>query len=151
MPIKSKNKNTYLPTGLNFLQHVIVNSLLIFCLNKLGIASISVHILIYSYFTLVQFTYRIWNEFSFHTVFMKLVCFISPCQRLGDITTHTSFHKYRMKWILDSFYHMFNSQKCKKTDLSSFINSFTAENTPTPERYLCYYRPTATSIPEGMN
>ena len=51
---------------------------------------------------------RIWNEFSFHTVFMKLVvCFISPRQRLGDIKTHNSFHKYRMKWksISDPIYN----------------------------------------------
>ena len=37
-----------------------------------------------------KFRKIIWNEFSFHTVFMKLVmCFISPCQRLGD-TKHTT-------------------------------------------------------------
>ena len=41
---------------------------------------------------------RNWNEFSFHTVFMKCVCFISPRQRLGDVKTHNSFHKYCMKW-----------------------------------------------------
>ena len=35
---------------------------------------------------------RIWNEFSFHTVFMKLVvCFISPRQRLGDMKHTTRF------------------------------------------------------------
>ena len=35
---------------------------------------------------------RIWNEFSFHTVFMKLVmCFISPRQRLRDIKHTTRF------------------------------------------------------------
>ena len=34
---------------------------------------------------------------------MKLVvCFISPRQRLGDIKTHNSFHKYRMKGKLIS-------------------------------------------------
>ena len=38
---------------------------------------------------------------------MKLVvCFISPRRRLGDIKTHNSFHKYRMKWkfISDPIY-----------------------------------------------
>ena len=38
---------------------------------------------------------------------MKLVvCFISPRQRLGDIKTYNSFHKYRMKWkfISDPIY-----------------------------------------------
>ena len=35
---------------------------------------------------------RIWNKFSFHTVFMKLVAyFISPRQRLGDIKHTTRF------------------------------------------------------------
>ena len=41
---------------------------------------------------------RILNEFSLHTVFIKLVvCFISPRQRLGDIKTHNSFNKYRKR------------------------------------------------------
>ena len=51
---------------------------------------------------------RIWNEFSFHMVFMKLVVFsISPRQRLRDIKHTTRFiYKYRMKWkfISDPIY-----------------------------------------------
>ena len=49
--------------------------------------------------------YRIWNEFSFHTVFMKwVVCFISLSLWRGDI----KHHKYHIKWkfISDSFYHI---------------------------------------------
>ena len=35
---------------------------------------------------------RIWNKFSFHTVFMKLVvCLISPRHRLGDIKNTSRF------------------------------------------------------------
>ena len=43
--------------------------------------------------------------------------FYSIRQRLGDIKAHNSFHKYRLKLksISDSFYHMLNSQKRKKT------------------------------------
>ena len=52
--------------------------------------------------------YRIWNEFSFHTVFMKrVVCLISPNFLARGCKTH-EFHKYQMKWKLtsDSYYHM---------------------------------------------
>ena len=61
--------------------------------------------------------YRIWNEFSFHTVFMKrVVCFYIPEPLARGYKTHNEFHKYRMKWkfISDSFYHMLNSQKRAK-------------------------------------
>ena len=45
---------------------------------------------------------RIWNEFSFHTVFMKLVvCFISPRHRLRDIK-HTT-HFINNVWNRNSF------------------------------------------------
>ena len=38
------------------------------------------------------YTYRIWNEFSFHTVFMeRVVCFLSPSLWRGDIKHTTSF------------------------------------------------------------
>ena len=50
---------------------------------------------------------RIWNEFSFHTVFMKLVvCFYIPSPKARGYKTHNSFHKYRMKWkfISDPIY-----------------------------------------------
>ena len=52
--------------------------------------------------------YRIWNEFSFHTVFMKRVVFYIPEPLARGYKTHYEFHKYRMKWkfISDSFYHM---------------------------------------------
>ena len=50
---------------------------------------------------------RIWNEFSFHTVFMKLVvCFISPCQRLGDIKNTTRF--INIVWNEISFQILYN-------------------------------------------
>ena len=79
--------------------------------------------------------YRIWNEFSFHTVFMKrVVCFYIPEPLARGYKTHNEFHKYRMKWkfISDSIYHMLNSQKRKKnTVLPTFNNDFTAENAPT--------------------
>ena len=43
----------------------------------------------YLYYHMIK---RIWNVFSFHTVFMKrVVCFISPRQRLGDIKHTTRF------------------------------------------------------------
>ena len=53
---------------------------------------------------------RIWNEFSFHTVFMKLVvCFISPCQRLGDINTQLiSYIPYEMKIHFRSYIYQTN-------------------------------------------
>ena len=45
---------------------------------------------------------RIWNEFSFHTVFMKLfMCFISPRQRFGDINHTTRF--INTVWSENSF------------------------------------------------
>ena len=98
--------------------------------------------------------YRIWNEFSFHTVFMKrVVCFYIPGPLARGYKTHNEFHKYRMKWkfISHSFYHMLNSQKRKKnTVLSSFITDFTAENAPTSGRYLWRHRRTATSQPIKM-
>ena len=62
----------------------------------------------------VEDIYRIWNEFSFHTVFMKrVVCFISPSLWRGDIKHTTSFintvwneNNYCMKWkfISDPIY-----------------------------------------------
>ena len=56
----------------------------------------------YSYFLDLACDKRIWNEFSFHTVFMKLiVCFISPRQRLGDIK-HTT-HFINTVWNENSF------------------------------------------------
>ena len=61
--------------------------------------------------------YRIWNEFSFHTVFMKRVlCFYIPEPLAKGYKTHKECHKYRMKlkFITDSFYHMFNPQKREK-------------------------------------
>ena len=46
----------------------------------------------YWYFRNYNVIKRIWNKFSFHTVFMKLVvCFISPRQRFGDIKHTTRF------------------------------------------------------------
>ena len=72
--------------------------------------------------------YRIWNEFSFYTAFMKrVVCFYIPEPLARGFKTYNEFHKYRMKWkfISDSFYHMLNSQKRKKNAvLSSFITRF---------------------------
>ena len=59
---------------------------------------------------IVTVIYRIWNEFSFHTVFMKQVlCFYIPKPLARVYKTH-EFHKYCMKWkfIADSFYHMLN-------------------------------------------
>ena len=42
--------------------------------------------------TLLMDRYRIWNEFSFHTVFMKrVVCFITPSLWWGDIEHTKSF------------------------------------------------------------
>ena len=34
---------------------------------------------------------------DYHTVFMKLVCFISPLPKAPGYETHNSFHKYLMK------------------------------------------------------
>ena len=67
----------------------------------------------------------------------RVVCFYIPEPLARGYKTHNEFHKYRMKWkfISDSFYHMFNSQKRKKnTILSHFITDFTAENAPTSAR-----------------
>ena len=98
--------------------------------------------------------YRIWNEFSFHTVFMKrVVCFYISEPLARGYKTHNEFHKYRMKWkfISDSLYYMLNSQKRKKnTVLSSFITNFIVENAPTSGRYLWRHRRTATSQPIKM-
>ena len=52
----------------------------------------------YWYFFVIK---RFWNEFSFHTVFMKIVCFISPRQRLSDIKHTTHFINY--VWNENSF------------------------------------------------
>ena len=53
--------------------------------------------------------YRIWNEFSFHTVFMKLVvCFYIP---------------QLIKQTTDTFYHMLNSQ-IKKQEKHSLIEFY---------------------------
>ena len=42
--------------------------------------------------------YRILNEFSFHTVFMKqVVCFYIPEPLARGYKTHNEFHKYCMK------------------------------------------------------
>ena len=50
--------------------------------------------------------YRIWNEFSFHTVFMKrVVCFISPSLWRGDIKHTTSF--INTVWNENSFQILF--------------------------------------------
>ena len=68
--------------------------------------------------------YRIWNEFSFHTVFMKrVVCFCIPEPLARGYKTHNEFHKYRMKWkfISYSFYHMLNSQKRKENTVLSSL------------------------------
>ena len=64
----------------------------------------------------------------------RVVCSYIPEPLARGFKTHNEFHKYRMKWkfISDSFYHMLNSQKRKKTAvLSSFITDFTTENAPT--------------------
>ena len=54
---------------------------------------------------------RIWHEFSFHTVFMKLVAyFISPRQRLGDVKHTTRFintvwneNSFQILYIYDAY------------------------------------------------
>ena len=52
------------------------------------------------------YIYRIWNEFSFHTVFMKrVVCFISPSLWRGDIKHTTSF--INTVWNENSFQILF--------------------------------------------
>ena len=61
----------------------------------------------YWYFWNYHVIKRIWNEFSFHTVFMKLVvCVYIPSPKARGYKTHNSFHKYRMKWkfISDPIY-----------------------------------------------
>ena len=45
---------------------------------------------------------RIWNELSFHTIFMKLMCFISPSLWPGDIKHTTRFIKNTL-WNENSF------------------------------------------------
>ena len=69
----------------------------------------------------------------------RVVCFYIPEPLASGYKTHNEFHKYRMKWkfISDSFYHMLNKQKRKKTSvLSSFTTDFTAEKAPPSGRYL---------------
>ena len=87
---------------------------------------------------IVLHKYRIWNEFSFHTVFMKQVmCFYIPEPLVRDIKRTKSF--INTVWNENSFQILFitlNSQKGKKnTGLSSLIIYFTAENAPTSGRY----------------
>ena len=108
----------------------------------------------YSFCKRISSIYRIWNEFSFHTVLMKrVVCFYIAEPLAREYKTHNEFHKYRMKWkfISDSFYHLLNSQERKKNTVSSsFITDFTAENAPTSGRYIWRHRRTATSQPIKM-
>ena len=53
-----------------------------------------------------SYKYRIWNEFSFHTVFMKrVVCFISPSLWRGNIKHTTSF--INTVWNENSFQILF--------------------------------------------
>ena len=76
-------------------------------------------------------TYRIWNEFSFHTVFMKrVVCFISPSLWRGDIKHTTSFIKNSVKWkfILDSFYHMIFPKNINISLKSMYFEKIPREN-----------------------
>ena len=76
---------------------------------------------------------RIWNEFSFHTVFMKLVvCFISPRQRLGDIEHTPRF--INTLWNENSFQKLvvcFISPRQRLGDIkhtTRFINTLWNEN-----------------------
>ena len=95
--------------------------------------------------------YRIWNEFSFHMLFMKrVVCFYIPEPLVRGYKTHKEFHKYSMKWkfFSDSFYHMLKFTKMQEnTVLLSRITYFIAENAPTSERYLWHHKWTAMSQP----
>ena len=99
---------------------------------------------------------NIGSEMNFHSIrylWNELCVFYIPEPLARGYKTHNEFHKFRMEWkfISDSFYHMFNSQKrTKNTVLSSFITDFTVENVPTSGRYLWRHRLTATSKPIKM-
>ena len=46
----------------------------------------------------------------------RVVCFYIPESLARGYKTHNEFHRYHTKWkfISHSFYHILNSQKCKK-------------------------------------
>ena len=58
-------------------------------------------------------------EMNFHSIryLGNELCFYIPEPLARGYKTHDEFHKYRMKlkFISDSFYHMLNSQKRKKS------------------------------------
>ena len=74
---------------------------------------------------------RIWNEFSFHTVFMKrVVCFISPRQRLGNIKHTTRF--MNTVWNENSFQNLyfwhsagkhFDRPRSRRSSMTSLVTS----------------------------
>ena len=102
------------------------------------------------WFAGIYIVYRIWNEFSFHTVFMKRVlCFYIPEPLAKGYKTHNECHKYRMKWFIpDSFYHMFHPQKREKNRV--FFSILLRKNATTSGRYLWCLRRTATFQPIKM-
>ena len=76
--------------------------------------------------------YRIWNEFSLHTVFMKrVVCFISQSLWREDIK-HTSFINtvWHEKFTSDSFYHMINMKYINISRKSMCFEKIPHENCP---------------------
>ena len=77
--------------------------------------------------------YRIWNEFSFHTVFMKrVVCFISPSLWRGDIKHTTSF--INAVWNKNSFQILFITWSFRKISIfhekSMYFEKISRENRP---------------------
>ena len=77
--------------------------------------------------------YRIWNEFSFPTVFMKrVVCFISPSLWRGDIKHTTSF--INTVWNENSFQILFITWQFRKISIfhekSMYFEKIPRENRP---------------------
>ena len=66
----------------------------------------------------------IWNEFSFHTVFMKWVVYFyipEPLER--GYKTHNEFHKYHMKWkfIQILFITCLTCKNARKLQINEFL------------------------------
>ena len=77
-------------------------------------------------------SYRIWYEFSFHTVFMKQVmCFYIPEPLVREYKTREKFHIDTV-WNENSCHFLFitcwTCKNKKNTGLSSSMTDFTAEN-----------------------
>ena len=104
-----------------------------------------------------QVSYRMWNEFSFHALFMKrFVCFYINEPSARGYKTHNEFHIIIIStvWNENLFQILlitcFTRKTAKNTILSSFIIYFTAENAPTSGSHLRRHRRIVAAQPIKM-